>query len=738
MPAFFQKDKPAPIGSVLDGKVSNQIDALWAYFSQGTNATDLEPKRSIPIVLPSPNEAPLVAQIPVAVGKGETLESICLQFGTHDLVLYDVAKGTLHSYRAGSQILRNPNGWRTFVLSETDDAWLLWTNPAVQLLGKDGQPVQSAIEFANYELLPDGALIRSRVETPSAQFQLNEEIRIPKEQPRRLLWRWRASSVPDGFFLEFSSRIPQALASREKSEEPRIHHESKAGRLEICHQDDHLTASCLPEASTGKVDALLSYPLPLARKAKLPPSSVVDVSSISRPDESGELLLRPGYRAIRYPMPKTADHEDRVMPSALAVDPNTGRLFVASLKLGELFVLNDPSDNGVGASYEDYSRGLFQDAYAMLHDGQALYLLHRRNLTRISDMNKDGFADLFERVAPLRQNPGNTYDWAYGLVRDAEGRFIMSFAPYADNKNLPGMGGILRLKDDANGIESRELGSGLRNAFGWTAGPEGEVFFTDNQGDWVPANKLCHLVEGKNYGYPNSARPDLVTQSADSAAVWVPYDWAKSINGVTYDNSGGKFGPFSGQFFMAELMHGGAIIRANVEKVNGIYQGACFRFWGESLLGPLALTFDPKGRLWVGSITQPGWMAQPDRGGLFRIDYTGEPPFEIQSIHVRPKGFRLVFTKTLSPESATGIGSYAIKHFRYEFSGAYGSPELDQTRVLIENIALSEDKKAVDLTTAPLVNDRVYSITANGVRSTPAELLLHATGVYTLKTIPIG
>ena len=96
-----------------------------------------------------------------------------------------------------------------------------------------------------------------------------------------------------------------------------------------------------------------------------------------------------------------------------------------------------------------------------------------------------------------------------------------------------------------------------------------------------------------------------------------------------------------------------------------------------------------------------------------------------------------MFTKTLSPESATSIGSYAIKHFRYEFSGAYGSPELDQTRVLIENIALSEDKKAVDLTTAPLVKDRVYSITANGVRSTAAELLLHATGVYTLKTIPI-
>ena len=400
-------------------------------------------------------------------------------------------------------------------------------------------------------------------------------------------------------------------------------------------------------------------------------------------------------------------------------------------------MLHDPNDDGVGASYQDFSRGLFQDAYSMLHDGEALYLLHRRNLTRISDVNGDGFADRFDRLAPLRHHPGNTYDWAYGLVRDAAGRFLISFAPYADNKNLPGMGGILRLKPGSKDLESSEIGSGLRNAFGWTAGPEAEVFFTDNQGDWVPANKLCHVVESKNYGYPNSARPDLVTQSPDSAAVWVPYDWAKSINGVTYDNTGGKFGPFAGQFFMAELMHGGAIVRASVEKINGIYQGACFPFWGKGLLGPLVVTFDLKGRLWVGAITQPGWMAQPDRGGLFRIDYTGEPPFEIQSIQVRPKGFRLVFTKPVSPESATSMVSYAVERFRYEFSGAYGSPELDRMPVIIESIALRKDKKAVDLTTAPLATGRVYSITGSGIRSAAAEPLLHPTGVYTLKTVPM-
>ena len=90
---------------------------------------------------------------------------------------------------------------------------------------------------------------------------------------------------------------------------------------------------------------------------------------------------------------------------------------------------------------------------------------------------------------------------------------------------------------------------------------------------------------------------------------------------------------------MAELMYGGAIVRANVERINGHYQGACFPFWGKGLLGPVSLAFDPKGHLYVGGITEPGWMAQPDRGALFRIDFTGQSPFEIQSIHVLPQRF---------------------------------------------------------------------------------------------------
>ncbi|HEV3258380.1 MAG TPA: hypothetical protein VG013_15985, partial [Gemmataceae bacterium] len=236
----------------------------------------------------------------------------------------------------------------------------------------------------------------------------------------------------------------------------------------------------------------------------------------------------------------------------------------------------------------------------------------------------------------------------------------------------------------------------------------------------------------------NSAQKQHTTKPRGKPSVWVPYEWARSINGVAYDGSGGKFGPFAGQFFLAELMFGGAIIRAQVEKVNGEYQGACFPFWGKGLLGPLTLAFDPKGRLFVGGITEPGWMAQPDRGALFRIDFTGRTPFEMQSIHARPHGFRIVFTTPLAPATARAPASYELEHYRYEYTGAYGSPELDRTRVAVERVEVSPDRRSVDLTTAPLVKERVYLIRPQGVRSAKGEVLVNPVGAYTLNEIPAG
>src|SRR5262249_41366825 len=153
----------------------------------------------------------------------------------------------------------------------------------------------------------------------------------------------------------------------------------------------------------------------------------------------------------------------------------------ASLKTGELFVLRDPGDDGKSARFDNYAQGLFQEALSMVAEPDALYVLHRRNLTRITEPDGDGVARRFDRVAALPHGIADTYDYGYGLVRDKGGAFVLTYAPYA-NKTLPGSGSAIRLLP---GKAPQEVAYGFRNPLGWCAGPDGEIFFTDNQGEWV-------------------------------------------------------------------------------------------------------------------------------------------------------------------------------------------------------------------------------------------------------------
>jgi cytochrome c2 len=468
---------------------------------------------------------------------------------------------------------------------------------------------------------------------------------------------------------------------------------------------------------------------------ELPPAKAPPAMEPATLPDAGKVegaLEQPGYRAIPLPRPKTSTGEDLVMPVAIAASPRDGRVFVASMKRGELFVIRTADDDPSTARFEDYTGGLFQEAYSMVAESDALYVLHRRNLTKIVDTDGDGKADRFDRVAVTPQAVADAYDYGYGLLRDKTGRFSMSLAQYGD-KSFPGAGSLVRLLPEGR-VE--EVAYGFRNPLGWCLGPDGETYYSDNQGEWVATNKLCRIEPGKFFGFPNPGQKQHAQKPFGRTAVWVPYGWAHSINGITCDLTDGKFGPFAGQFFMAELMFGGAIIRASVETVNGQAQGSCFPFWGKGLMGPVVLTFDPKGRLWVGSITEPGWMAQPDRGAVYRIQFTGEAPFEMRDFNALPRGFRVNFTTPVDPKTAADPAAYAVEHYRYEYTGAYGSPELDRTKDAVESVRVAADGRSVELTLPPLVKDRVYLITPRGVKSAKGEALVHPTGAYTLQEIP--
>jgi cytochrome c551/c552 len=713
MPTIFQHGQPASLSSVLDGDAVRQRDALWAYFALGKGAPSPQP--APPLVIPSPaaDSGPLVAQIPIRVPGGKTVESLTLLYATDDLVIYDLGAGALHSACTAGQILRGELGQlRTFTASGKVVIPPLEPPPAARLLGKGIPETPAARTLEGYDRLKGGVRIRARLQFPAGEITLIESLRLAGQGgARHLDQELKITGLPNGRSFELTCS-------------PSVKVAASVGKATLAVDGKARRVLLTPDA-TGTAIATIHHELPPPQTAAaLKRPRFVD------PGRAEGALERPGYRAIAYPRPKTSGGEDLVMPGAVAVRPRDGRVFIASMKHGEIFTLDDQGGDGHGARFRDYAGGLFQEAYGLLAEDDALYVLHRRNLTRIGEVG--GRASRFDRVAHLPHGVADTYDYAYGLVRDRAGGFVVSYAPYAD-RALPGAGGAVRL---VPGKKPEEIAFGFRNPFGWCTDPDGEVFFTDNQGDWVATNKLCHIVPGRYYGYPNPLQKQHANRPQGKAAIWIPYGWARSINGAAFDNTGGKFGPFAGQVFLAELMFGGAIIRANLEKVNGEYQGACFPFWGKGLLGPLVLTFDRHGHLYVGSITEPGWMAQPDRGALYRIDFTGQVPFEIQSLHVRPESFRVVFTRPVDPKTGRDPASYYVEHYRYEYTGAYGSPELDRTTAAVGKVELAADRLSADLTLPPLVRGRVYLIGAPGVRSAAGEPLIHPTGAYTLNEIP--
>lgn len=688
------------------------------------------------VPFPDAGAPPLVAQMPVELPAGYVMEGLCVAYPNRDLILYDLEVGELQSVWTDAKILRSRVTGRSFTLAGVESTRGFPSDNPLALMAAGNRQAPTAFAFSGYTRLADGVEVRRTVVFGGASVEMTETLRLLGSGSSRRLERGLAyARLPAGSVLEFSSRRPVGQGD----EAPRLF--PVAGQVSGEWRDKTWEIRFSPDPQTHEAKATLIYPLPSSAKtvagAGANGTSAPALAPHVRADPLARgSLTRPGYRAVSYPLPRLASGEDRVMPSALAVDPKTGQLFVASLKLGEVFALRDAQGGANSARWDNFGAGLFQDVFALSHDGQSLLVMHRQKLTRLTDTDGDGRADRFEQVAALPQSPDpGAYDLAYGLVPDKTGAFVVSFAPYA-SREIVGSGGAARLVPGERGLALKEVAFGLRNPVGWSTGPKGEIFFTDNQGEWVAASRFSHLVPGRYYGFPNPQQPQHVKKPMGPATVWVPNGWAKSINGVTYDSTEGKFGPFAGQFFLAELMQGGALIRAQIEEVNGQYQGACFPFWHRGLLGPLVLSFDPQGHLWVGSITEPSWMRQSDRGALYRIDFTGEVPFEIESLHVRPQGFQLKYTRPPNRRARDAI-SYRVEHYRYELWKTYGSPEMELTPVAVQSVVLQPDGRTVELQLPALVKGRIYRFVVDvGVNSVEGEPLVNAQAAYTLNEIP--
>lgn len=435
-----------------------------------------------------------------------------------------------------------------------------------------------------------------------------------------------------------------------------------------------------------------------------------------------------------------------------------GRLAVASRR-GEIWMVADPT--GPKPAWTRFAHGLHEVLGLAWKDGW-LYVTQRPEVSRLKDADGDGQADTFETVADGWGVSGDYHEYAFGSKFDREGNIwvVLCLTGSFDSK-VPFRGWAMRVTPDGKTVPTT---SGIRSPGGIGMDAAGRVLYTDNQGPWNGACSLKHLVPGDFVGHPGGfawydrapglekpAEPTSGSRMATEVAkipglrppaIVFPYDaMGKSAAGIAADTSGGKFGPFTGQVFVADQSHS-MVMRCFLEEVDGVLQGACFRFREGLKSGSLAMQFAPDGSLFVGG-TNRGWGS---RGAgdyaLERLAWTGRTPFEMLAIRAVPGGFELEFTAPVDRAAAGDPASYAIRSFTHIYQSAYGSPEVDLETCPVERAVVSADGRRVRLAVGGLRPCVVHEIKAAGVCSAESPgiaaglPLLHDTGWYTLNRLP--
>ncbi len=456
------------------------------------------------------------------------------------------------------------------------------------------------------------------------------------------------------------------------------------------------------------------------------------------------------YPVVDIPIPSTVP----MRPGGLEVLPD-GRLAVGTRR-GDIYFVTGAFATPPKPAFHLFATGQDEIFSLAWRDG-AMISTSFGEVTRIRDLDGDGVADRYET---LSNNWGYAegHEFAFASKPDPEGNVwvALGLSGSYESHNLF-RGWAVKVTPDGRMIP---VCSGLRSPGGVAANAQGAMFVIESQGPWNGSCSLKHLKPGGFLGHPASYNwypytADLKAPTKPNSqsrlhverarvpelvppAVRFPYiKMGRSISGFRLDDTGGKFGPFAGQFFLGDYTLS-ILLRATTEQVNGVWQGACYPFREGLATGLMNVQFAPQGQLVVGGFTtNTQW---PVRGtapfALQRIDWSGLTPFEVKEINIRPDGFLVTFTLPVDPAVAADPANYAVSTYTHVYQAGYGSPEVDQTEPRVLKAEPSADGLSVRLTLAKLEVGHIHDFDFAKVRGRDGAPLLHTKAYYTVNEIP--
>ncbi|MEO6993161.1 MAG: family 16 glycoside hydrolase [Lacunisphaera sp.] len=450
-----------------------------------------------------------------------------------------------------------------------------------------------------------------------------------------------------------------------------------------------------------------------------------------------------GYSSETYLGPKDNYGRDQLFEALGLAVAKDGTIVVATRTAG-IWRL-------VKGEWHLFAQGTFDSLGVVIEDDHGLQLVvgQKPELTRITDINGDGLADTFVTMSDSFSYNGNYHEYLHGPVRDAKGDYFYALnladasqtaAMYRANGKYMGTSGGYRgwaIHVPAKG-GFEPWADGMRSPASIGVAPDGQIWYADNQGEYVATSKLFRLKKGAFYGHPAGLvdRPGMiptspeiswetVADSREEAAVLFPESrLANSPGNPAWDTTGGRFGPYEGQMFIGDQTQSN-LMRVVTETVGKHDQGVVIPFATDLESGIMRPVFLPDGSMLLGE-TGRGWQAKGGHvASLQRIVWDGKTIAPaIHHVSAVPGGFDIAFT-TAVPASFTPAdlaGVLSIKSWTYRDAPDYGSPELDEHAEPITHLELTADRTALRVTLAkteqpkihPHQTARVYQLSVDG------------------------
>ncbi len=489
-----------------------------------------------------------------------------------------------------------------------------------------------------------------------------------------------------------------------------------------------------PGLTEREIKEMLNYIFslkPTEEKTETVEDIKAEVIKKNKPDFGAPLAgVHPSYTV-------TTIHDNNFKPrvGGLAFMPD-GRLLVTTWDVtGGVYLMNGVETGDTNKiTVKRIASGLAEPLGIEVVDGE-IYVLQKQELTKLIDEDGDEITDVYETVCNRWGVTSDFHEFAFGLVYK-EGYFYatlsMAMRLMSNERQKPDRGRTIKISKDGN---YEWINYGLRTPNGIGLGVDNEIFVTDNQGEWVPGNKLIHVKKGEYHGM-HWGLPDSVTETPPIAApaIWLPED---EIGNSPSEPVLIKEGPYKGQMLHGDVTHGG-IKRDFLEKINGEYQGAVFRFTQGLEAGVNRLRWGPDGALYIGGVGMVGgWSWKEKQYGLQRMTYYGKVTFEMLAVRAKPNGFEIEFTEPINVGIEIKPDDFLVQQWWYLPTEKYGGPKLDLEKLNITSITISDDRLRVSLEIPNLKEEHVvYFRLPEHLQSISDQSLWSSEVWYTLNKIP--